>query len=125
MLLLLLMIMLMLLLIMLMLLMLAMLVRGVVDLCGAQNVPCLLQKGGGQAGRPRQVYTGGNRKRSNQRDGKRDRLLNFFHWILSSHILGICSVADPYPGWVKSQDSDPGCSSWIGYFRELRNNFLG
>jgi hypothetical protein len=31
-----------LLMIMLMLLMLAMLVRGVVDLCGAQNVPCLL-----------------------------------------------------------------------------------
>jgi hypothetical protein len=36
-------------------LLLTMLVRGVVDLCGAQNVPCLLQKGGGQAGRPRQV----------------------------------------------------------------------
>ncbi len=64
MLLLLLMIMLLLLIIMLMLL-LTMLVRGVVDLCRAQDVPCLLQKGGGQAGRPWQVYTGGNRKRSN------------------------------------------------------------
>jgi hypothetical protein len=50
----------------LLMLMLTMLVRGAVDLCGAQNVPRLLQKGGGQAGRPRQVYnTQGNRNRSN------------------------------------------------------------
>jgi hypothetical protein len=67
---------LMLLMIMLMLL-LTMLVRGVVDLCRAQNVPGLLQKGGGQAGRPRQVYTGGNHNRSNQRDRKPDCLPNF------------------------------------------------
>ncbi len=52
----------MLLLMIMMMLLLAMLVWCVVDLCGAQNVPCLLQKGGGQAGRPRQVYTGGNRR---------------------------------------------------------------
>jgi hypothetical protein len=56
-----------LLLIMLMLL-LTVLVRGVVDLCRAQYVPCLLQKCGGQAGRPRQVYTGGKSK------GKETRL---------------------------------------------------
>jgi hypothetical protein len=49
----------MLLLLMMIMLMLTMLVRGVVDLCGAQNVPCLLQKGSGQASRPWQVYTGG------------------------------------------------------------------
>jgi hypothetical protein len=94
---------LMLMLLMLMLL-LAMLVRGVVDLCRAQDVPCLLQKGGRQAGRSRQIYTGQIKE-----IGNRIVYLTFFmNWILPTHILGICSVADPDPGWVKSQDSDPG-----------------
>jgi hypothetical protein len=106
MLLLLLMLLLLMLMIMLMLL-LTMLVRGVVDLCCAQNVPCLLQKGGGQAGRPRQVYTGQIKGIGNE-----IVYLTFFkNWIPPSHILGICRVADPDPGWAKSQDSDPGSGS--------------
>jgi hypothetical protein len=49
-------------------------------------------------------------KGSRKIDYKRDSLLDslFMNVILPSHILGICSVADPDPGWVKSQDSDPG-----------------
>jgi hypothetical protein len=84
-----------LLLVLLLMLSLTMLVRGVVDLCRAQNVPSLLQKGGGQAGRPWQVYTeGGNRNRSNQRERKRDCLSNFLNEFnppqTTYQVLAIC-----------------------------------